>query len=29
VIAGRTTFRHRMERQALRADIGFRIVYEA
>ena len=29
VVAGRTTFRHRMERQALRADIGFRIVYEA
>ena len=27
-IAGRTTFRHRIERQTLRADIGFRIVYE-
>jgi len=26
-IAGRTTFRHRSERQTLRADIGFRIVY--
>jgi formylglycine-generating enzyme required for sulfatase activity len=29
VAAGRTTFRHFMERQAMRADIGFRIVYEA
>jgi formylglycine-generating enzyme required for sulfatase activity len=26
-IAGHTTFRHRIERQTLRADIGFRIVY--
>ena len=28
-IAGRTTFRHRIESQTLRADIGFRIVYGA
>ena len=28
-IAGRTSFRHRVERQALRADIGFRLVYGA
>jgi formylglycine-generating enzyme required for sulfatase activity len=29
VAAGRTTFRHRTERQIRRADIGFRVVFES